>query len=134
MGNEYYIVKGENHYLVDLETGEGYAFDNFGKSIGPVDACYASIMGFSNPVDILSILCDTSPICEVYYKGKKLRLNEKGMSVYRKIPKEFPRKTYIAFRVIRNECLGLTQILIPFEKDCVSFNDLSNVLGSYDWK
>lgn len=134
---EYYTHKGNNYYLIDLNSDEGYSFSEFGSSLGKVNAKYVvSISNMLTPVDILSILYDvTTNICEIYYKGKKALISEKGMNVYRKIPKDFPKETFIAFRISRQEqeYIGVSQLLIPFKKDCVSFEMLNNLFGIKAW-
>lgn len=135
MSKEYFAVKGSNFYLIDLCSNEGYAFSEFGKGIGSVNAKYViSICNVLSEVDILSILSDsTANISEIYYKGKRAIVNGNGINVYKKIPSYYPKKTFIAFRIVRSEFVGLTQILIPFEKGCVTESMLSSVFKVRNW-
>lgn len=136
MNKEYLALKGSNYYIIDWETDEGYIFSDFGKSIGSVNSRYvASICKTLIPVNILSILSDTNlNMCEVYFQGKRAIIPEKGMSVYRKLQaKPFPKETFVAFRVSRSECAGLTQILIPFKEGLVTHDMISSVCGNLNW-
>lgn len=136
MGREYFSQKGSNCYLIDLDNDEGYSFSEFGKSIEKVNAKYVvSICKLLKPVDIFSILSDSMGTdCEIYFKGKKAVVNKKGFDVYKMVASTFKRETFITFRITRNECLGLTQILIPFKKDEVSFKMIEEILGILTWE
>lgn len=129
--NEYLIVKGRNFYLVSRDTDEGYAFSEYGRSIGKIKVGYAfSLGGNIQKVDIISILYDVnSDTCEIYLKGKKQLIKGKGMSVYSLLKKNFKPVTFVPFRVIREDAQGLNQLLIPIEEGSTELCDVLNSLN-----
>lgn len=135
MQKEYLSVKGSNMYLIDIDSGEGYSFSEYGGAIEKVTAGYVlSICKVVNRVDILSILSDSSSdMCEIYFQGKRAIVQDKGINVFRKIPKSYPRETYVTFRIVRPDCMGLTQILVPFKYNCVTFEMLNSVFKGLVW-
>ena len=135
MSNEYLSHKGNDYYIIDLDTDEGYSFSEYGRVIERVNAKYvASICRVLNPVDVLSILSDVnSNMCEIYFKGKRAIVNLKGMSVYSRLPRDLPKETFIVFRILRDDCIGLTQLLIPFKKGLVTNDMLSSIFGGLKW-
>lgn len=126
MSNTYFICKGSYYYLVDKVSGEGFSFSNFGRSIERVPADYAlSIGGNVEEADIISILYDVnSNVCEIYFNGSKKRIKQKGMSVFAILKHHVKLLTYIPFRVIRDDCQGLNQLLLPVEVGSISFNEI----------
>lgn len=118
MARELMIVKGNMYYLVDLSADKGYSFTEYGQSIEAVNARYAvSLGGAVTDIDILSILSDgTMNTSELYLGGQSLRVPKTGMSVFSKISKALPRVSFVTFRVVRPEMMGLVQILVPLKK------------------
>ena len=135
---EYLSIKGSKHYLIDMDSSEGYAFSSYGAQVEKVISSYVvAICNVLVEVDTFSILNDVSSnMCEVYYKGKRAVIKDKGMNVFKRIPKHFERESHLIYRIKREECPGLVQILIPFRKGKVSLQDLSSGLGIslQDWK
>jgi len=132
---EYIGSKGNTYYLVDNITKEGYSFSMFGSSIEPIDANYVFVICKNlRPVNIFSIVNDpTTKISEVYYMGKRSLIKANGMDIIRSIPKEFQMETVSAFRILREDCPGLVQLVIPFTYGKVSIEMLSKVLGNISW-
>lgn len=132
---EYLGIKGNNSYLIDLKSGEGYVFSTFGASIEKVKAEYViSICKNMKRVNILSILNDpTSKVSEIYYMGKKALINKTGMELYRVIPSNFQRESCSIYRIVRQDCIGLVQLLIPFTYGTVSFDMVDNLYGNPQW-
>lgn len=135
---EYLSVKGSNHYIIDMVSGEGYSFSAYGAQIEKVSSSYViSMCNVLVEVNILSILNDVSSnLCEVYFLGRKALIKEKGMEVFKRISKCFERENHLIYRIKRDDCPGLVQILIPFKKGKVSLQYLSKELGIpvSDWK
>lgn len=136
MGSEFYCIKGCNHYLVDAKANEGYCFTAYGNQVEPVLATYVlSICRVRVDVDILSILSDvTCGICEIYFKGKKAVVKERGLMVYKKCLQSIPRASAVAYRIIRPDCMGVTQMLLPLREGVVSFEDISKLFGNLKWE
>lgn len=132
---EYMAVKGINYYLIDLNSNEGYKFSEYGKGLEALEAKYVvSICNVLREVDIFSILYSScSSRCEIYYKGKKAIIQDKGINVYRRIPTSFQRENIITFRITRTEEQGVSQILIPFKEGTVSYDMLESVFGKLNW-
>lgn len=127
----YFICKGSYYYLVDKVSGEGFSFSNFGRSIERVPADYAlSIGGNVEEADIISILYDVnSDVCELYLNGSKKLIKKKGMSVFAKLKKRVKLLTYIPFRVVRDDCQGLNQLLLPVEEGSINFNEVLRLVN-----
>lgn len=136
MSNEYFAQKGDKYYIIDINTNEGYSFSDLGKGLEKLQAGYiVSICSVVRPVDVLSILSTAnSNMCEIYYQEKRALISETGISVYAKIPKNYPKETIIPFRVVRDDCPGLTQILVPFKKGTVTNEMLGSVFGGVVWR
>lgn len=132
MSNEYMKQKGNCYYLFDVSTDEGYTFSDFGKGINPISAKSAILIeGVTVPVDMMSILYAVNTnFCEVLYKGNRFKLNINGISVFSSIPKNFKKATFVAFRILREEALGVTQIIVPFSKDLVSLEMFKSFITS----
>lgn len=130
MSDTYFICKGSYYYLVDKASGEGFSFSNFGRSIERVPADYAlSIGGNVEEADIISILYDVnSNVCEIYFNGSKKRIKQKGMSVFAILKNHVKLLTYIPFRIIRDDCQGLNQLLLPVEVGSISFNEILQLI------
>lgn len=126
MSKEYLAVAGNTSFLLDLDSGEGYAFDDFGSAIEKVEAGYAiSVCKSMIDVDIISILGSVSTnVCEIYFKGERILVRDKIMSVYSKLFKVLPTKSSIVYRISRKVYPGVYQILLPLEKDKVSVDML----------
>jgi hypothetical protein len=107
-------------------------FSDFGKGINPISAKDAIILGgVTVPVDMMSILYTVnSNSCEVLFKGQRFLLNISGIKVFSSIPKNFKKETYIAFRILREEAVGVTQIIVPFSKDWVSLEMFKSYIAS----
>lgn len=127
----YFICKGSYYYLVDKVSGEGFSFSNFGRSIERVPADYAlSIGGNVEEADIISILYDVnSDMCELYLNGIKKLIKKKGMSVFATLKKRVKLLTYIPFRVVRDNCQGLNQLLLPVEEGSINFNEVLQLIN-----
>lgn len=127
----YFICKGSYYYLVDKVSGEGFSFSNFGRSIERVPANYAlSIGGNVEEADIISILYDVnSDVCELYLNGSKKLIKKKGMSVFATLKKRVKLLTYIPFRVVRDDCQGLNQLLLPVEEGSINFNEVLRLVN-----
>lgn len=127
----YFICKGSYYYLVDKVSGEGFSFSNFGRSIERVPADYAlSIGGNVEEADIISILYDVnSDVCELYLNGSKKLIKKKGMSVFAILKKRVKLLTYIPFRVVRDDCQGLNQLLLPVEEGSINFNEVLRLVN-----
>lgn len=127
----YFICKGSYYYLVDKVSGEGFSFSNFGRSIERVPADYAlSIGGNVEEADIISILYDVnSDMCELYLNGSKKLIKKKGMSVFATLKKRVKLLTYIPFRVVRDNCQGLNQLLLPVEEGSINFNEVLQLIN-----
>jgi hypothetical protein len=127
----YFICKGSYYYLVDKVSGEGFSFSNFGRSIERVPADYAlSIGGNVEEADIISILYDVnSDVCELYLNGSKKLIKKKGMSVFATLKKRVKLLTYIPFRVVRDDCQGLNQLLLPVEEGSINFNEVLRLVN-----
>lgn len=127
----YFICKGSYYYLVDKVSGEGFSFSNFGRSIERVPADYAlSIGGNVEEADIISILYDVnSDMCELYLNGSKKLIKKKGMSVFATLKKRVKLLTYIPFRVVRDDCQGLNQLLLPVEEGSINFNEVLRLVN-----
>lgn len=138
MSKEYMVKVGLNYYLIDLSLDEGYVFSEYGRGCNRVSAKYVlSICSFNAmiPVNIFSILHDSmTNMSEVYYQGYKCLLKENAISIFKKIPKVFDKATFIPFRILREEQEGLSQILVPFKNNSVSFDMLNEVYGNMDWE
>lgn len=137
MFNEYIACVGRYYYLFDLGTNEGYSFSEYGKGIGPVNAKYVLSISTTSSIDrvnILSILHDsTTNISELYYQGYRCIVKDKAVNIYKRIPKNFNKSTYIPFRIVRADIEGLIQILVPFKDSSVSFDMLNSFLGNVKW-
>jgi hypothetical protein len=131
MSNTYFICKGNYYYIADRTSGEGFSFSNFGRSVEKIPADYAlSLGGNVEKADVISILYDVnSDICELYLNGSKKLIKKKGMSAFATLKNHVKLLTYIPFRVIRDDCQGLNQLLLPVEEGSINFNEVLQLIN-----
>ena len=117
-----------------IDTDCGYEFSEYGQGLGKVSARYVVTQGVSlREVDVISILSMClSNKSEIYFQGKKLRVNMDGLKLYGLLARSVKRESYLAFKVDRPEKQGLSQFLIPVMKGTISKSEISDLVNLKD--
>lgn len=132
---EWLGIKGNNQYLINKETNEGYQFDMFGKGLCPVEATYVMLeCKVLTPVNVLSILHQsTTGMSEIFFMGKKAIINMSGVNIVQTIPKQYIRESNVIYRIKRTEDIGVNQILIPYRVGELTLEKLGDILKVRSW-
>lgn len=129
---EYLAIKGNTHYLANIDFDEAMCFDAFGNSQGSVTGKYAILNSISRTeIDILSVLGDQiSGVCDVYFSGVSGTVSRSAFDVARGASKKMPLVSHRIYRVKRDDLSpGVRQLLIPIKKNSISISDLMLQLG-----
>lgn len=114
---EYLCVSGNTHYILSPDTGEARMFTDMGVDRGSIPYPSAVTLAGKYPkeIQIISILGESlKEVCEVFYKGKGMVVNENYLNVYSKLSK-LPKVSHLVYKVKHSSTVS--QIILPIRAD-----------------
>lgn len=117
---EFYGVLGNEYMIANLDFNECCVFDDFGgfkRDKGVIGSC--SIV---KKVNVLSVLHDNySNDCEIYFAGKSIRVDQKGLVVFNVLRQQFENYIGTPFRYSRYiDGTKVSQFLLVYEDGVLS--------------